>query len=120
MKRILLVEDYAEIADLLAQALDLAGYAVETTATFAAGKAALTRQSYDLVISDVILPDGAGTEIVAEAREKGAKTLLITGHPHQMDLMDMRKTPYLAKPFKTEELVAMVARIFAAESPGDV
>jgi DNA-binding response OmpR family regulator len=93
--------------------LELAGYTVETMASFAAGRAAIAAAAYDLVIADVILPDGAGTELVAEARDKGAKTLLITGHPGQMNLMDMRKQPYLAKPFKTEELLAMVARLLA-------
>src|SRR2546423_10891085 len=71
-KRILLVEDEEEIADILALVLRGEGYVVDTAATVAQARRQLRSLRYALVNSDLRLPDGDGLEIVDRAAELGA------------------------------------------------
>jgi DNA-binding response OmpR family regulator len=116
MKRVLLVEDHADIRSLLSQLLQEAGYEVVDAWTFTEAKATLEREPFDLLISDVVIPGGGqGTDLVELARARGAKYLLVTGHPAQIDALAAQKHPYIAKPFRAAEFVARINRIWDGE-----
>lgn len=82
---ILCVEDHADTCEMLAELLKLEGYEVETAMSIGAGRSALDRRSFDLVITDYALPDGTGTEMLFAARDDGALgtagLVLFTAHP---------------------------------------
>lgn len=59
--------------------------------------------SHHLVIADVRLPDGYGHEIAAKAAELGIKTLLMSGHPDELQALIIGDVVHLAKPFTMDE-----------------
>ena len=113
MKRVLVVEDHPEIRALLTQLLRDAGYAVVDAWTFVEAKAKLAEGRFDLLISDVLIPGGGlGTELAEIAVSSGVKYLLVTGHPAEMRVLDERKQPYIAKPFRAAEFFERIDRVW--------
>jgi two-component system response regulator QseB/two-component system response regulator TctD len=107
-RRILLVEDHAEILALLIEVLRDAGYDIDPAATFGEAREKLLAEKYDLLITDLSLPGGNGAELGTIAGSLGGKVLLITGHPQAMELMELQNQRYLAKPFLARDLIARV------------
>jgi|SRR5690348_16586277 DNA-binding NtrC family response regulator len=113
MKRVLVVEDHPEIRGLLVQLLHDAGYEVVDAWTFVEAKAKLAADRFDLLISDVLIPGGGlGTDLAEIARSTGVKYLLVTGHPAEMRVLDERKQPYIAKPFRAVEFFEQIDRLW--------
>ena len=111
MRRVLLVEDADLARHALHGALTTAGYEVVAVRTLAEGRAALAAAPrFDLVLANVVLPDGAGFELTRVAEKAGSKSLLMTGHPDQMLALD-GAVSYLAKPFRTRELIERVSSL---------
>ena len=73
-KRILLLEDEEEIAELFLLGLRTSGYVVDVAATVALARQRLATTRYDLMITDLRLPDGDGLQIADRAADLGAKT----------------------------------------------
>src|SRR5262249_58408425 len=67
---VLLVEDHADSAEALSEFLRLHGYHVRVAASLAEARAA-AKESFDVLISDVQLPDGTGVELMAELTRQG-------------------------------------------------
>jgi DNA-binding response OmpR family regulator len=111
--RILVVEDEAQAAALLAKGLREESYAVDVAGH---GLAALEQASvndYDLFILDVMLPGMSGIEICRRLRDAGATTpvLILTargGVDDRVEGLDAGADDYLAKPFYFPELLARV------------
>ena len=66
--RVLLVEDHADTARVLSHLLRDMGYEVATAGTVDSAKCILESQPFDLLISDIGLPDGSGLDVVRQAR----------------------------------------------------
>jgi CheY-like chemotaxis protein len=78
---ILVVDDHADSVDLLARLLRRCGHAVKTASSVAAAVAAIEEHRFDLLISDIGLPDGSGTEVMRTIRRaQGAPGIALTGH----------------------------------------
>jgi len=78
---ILVVDDHQDSLDLLARLLRRCGHAVETASTVAGALAAIAARRFDLLISDIGLPDGSGTEVMRTLRlQQGAPGISLTGH----------------------------------------
>ena len=112
-ERLLLVEDETELRQRLAQGLGDNNYSVQTAGTIADARRLWQRERFDLVISDVILPDGKGPELLVSLRqdEPGLAGLLITGHLGQaLDWEGLQGAgiPVLHKPFAAEALLNQV------------
>ena len=110
-KRILLVEDEEEIADILALVLRGEGYVVDTAATVAQARGHLRSLRYALVNSDLRLPDGDGLEIVDRAAELGARTSILSGYVLQLSPEAADRHEVLMKPMRPSEFVAAVHRL---------
>ena len=67
-KRVLVVDDEADLTRLLAFNLSEAGFAVETVATGEAAMAAITRERPSVVVLDLMLPDVSGMEVCRRLR----------------------------------------------------
>jgi DNA-binding response OmpR family regulator len=81
MARILLVEDDLDVRPLLEYVLGVeGGYEVTAVESVANAVALVAAQPFDLVITDVNLPDGNGLRIADEAKAKGVKVLVLTAH----------------------------------------
>jgi len=114
-RRVLVADDEASIRDLLAKALALAEYDVDTVAD---GRAALERlrlQNYDLLIADLRMPGIDGLSVIRDARRYNAalKVIIITGYSNEssaIDAVNLGVTGYLTKPFRVPQVLAAAAR----------
>lgn len=78
---ILLVDDHEDSRALLARLLRRCGHAVETAARVDEAVSAVARCRFDILVSDIGLPDGSGTEIMrAIKKNQGAPGIALTGH----------------------------------------
>ena len=117
--RILVIEDDAAIRAMLDRGLRLAGHEPTMAASLAAGRE-LWSEAFDLVLLDVMLPDGNGLELLAERRAAGdaTPTVLLTAR-EETQLRERAAqagaTEFLSKPFAYDELLACVSRLAATE-----
>ena len=117
MNRILLVEDDPVARMIAEDALRAAGYQVDVAERLLTAQRLLDTRLYDLVIADVVLDDGDGTDVADEAAARGLKTLVITGHADALAAARARHD-VLAKPFDPDALLAAARRhIGANDSP---
>lgn len=111
MKRILIVEDEPDIAEVLADDLRLEGHAADTVGT---GEAALERaHDYDLLVLDVMLPRIDGFEVCRKLRRSGIAVpiLLLTARSQEAEVvmgLDLGADEYVTKPFSPRELRARI------------
>ena len=113
-KHVLLIEDAADLRALLGRVLGEEGYRVSLAATLAAARPVLARGGVDLLVIDIVLPDGRGTELAEEASARGVPLLAITGHPDAMRGLDRDGRAYLAKPFRPGQFLRRVAELIGA------
>jgi DNA-binding response OmpR family regulator len=111
--RILLVEDRADVRELLAELLEEELHEVATVADFSSAVAALRDSPrWDALISDVRLPGGGdGLRLAAEAERTATPTLLFTGDPEHMILLEVNGIPHLRKPFPLTDVLAWLQRL---------
>ena len=124
-RAILLIEDEESISEPLEAALRREGFDVTTAGTAAAGLAAFRARAPDLVLLDVMLPDGDGRDVLREIR-RAAQTpvVMLTARGKELDRvlgLELGADDYVTKPFSAAELVARlraVLRRSAAPQPG--
>lgn len=80
MGRTLVCDDDADIRWLLASVLAAAGHEIVEAGTVAGGLAALDQERFDLVVSDLGLPDGTGLDICRAASGLGARVVVVTAN----------------------------------------
>jgi DNA-binding NtrC family response regulator len=113
--RILLVDDEPDSCKALSLLLQKTGYSVDF---FHSGEEALTQiklQKYNLVISDLLLPDISGIEILKQVKKDSPNTsvILITGNASAETAVEAMKAgalDYITKPFNIERLKIQVAK----------
>jgi CheY-like chemotaxis protein len=115
--RLLLVEDHAPTLETLARLLRKRGHQVVTASTVEAALA-LASPGFDLVISDIGLPDGTGVELMVElAQRHGLRGIAISGYGMDEDIARTRNAGFLAhlvKPIDIERLNRVIAQVAAA------
>src|ERR1022692_2915714 len=81
-RTVLLVEDHENTRITLAGVIEREGCKVVSAASAAAGRDKLREEEFDLVITDVRLPDGDGMELLDETKRlsAGSPVIIITGH----------------------------------------
>ncbi len=120
--RILIVEDVAEIRDILWEALSEASHSVDLAAAYPKGSEMLTDclqpggKPWDLLLTDLDLPGGSGWDLALHARALGTPVPLCLGHPTQM-AMAARGIPYLRKPFTLSGVLDQVTAATAQPMP---
>jgi CheY-like chemotaxis protein len=81
--RILLVEDHADTLVPLARLLLLHGYHVQTATTYSEALAAARQDRFDVLVSDLVLPDGCGLELLREICSRyQIRGIAVTGYAH--------------------------------------
>lgn len=113
-KRILLVEDDADLVPILSAVLRTEGYAVDIARTLADAHKCLGSPDYDLVIADLRLPDGNGLEIAERASTEGVKTAILSGYLHQLSPETADRYEVMVKPMRPVELIDAVQRLIGA------
>ena len=122
MQHILVVDDDADITQLLAQYLSRFGFTAHTARDADSMRMVLAAQPVDLVVLDVMLP---GTDGLALARELRARSripiIMITarGDPYDRVIgLEMGADDYMSKPFEPRELVARIQTVLRRITSG--
>ncbi|MBI5162005.1 MAG: response regulator [Micrococcales bacterium] len=116
-RRILVIDDEADIRELLATALALRGHIVETAADAASGVSRATQPYVSLVLRDYSLPGARGSEVLAElrARRPELPVLFMSGRSgvasHEHVSHGSGGTGWLRKPFDLDDVYREVARL---------
>jgi DNA-binding response OmpR family regulator len=110
---VLLVDDDAELAAMVAELLQREGMDVEHAETGSAGLAALRHAAPDVLLLDVMLPDANGLDLCRRLRAEGIEVpiLMLTARGDPIDRvlgLEIGADDYLGKPFEPRELVARV------------
>ena len=119
MIRILLAEDDEAMRAYLTRALEQAGYAVDAVDRGTAALPLLEARDYDLLLSDIVMPEMDGIELAQRCAEISPQTrvMFITGFA-AVTLKASREAPrakMLSKPFHLKDLVLEVERMFEDE-----
>lgn len=111
--RVLVVEDDPSLRLVLVDNLEAEGYAVTAARTVAEARRALDLAGYDLVVLDLMLPDGDGMALAREAKRAGRRerVLMLTARTLEDDIVrgfDAGADDYVVKPYRLRELLARV------------
>ena len=112
-----LIEDDEIMGESLLDRFQLEGFEVDWLRTLASGKAALTKQRYGVVVSDIRLPDGDGGELFLQFKNEMSDPppfLFITGDgtiDRAVALLKAGAADYVTKPFDLDRLVEKVREI---------
>jgi two-component system cell cycle response regulator CpdR len=120
MIRILLAEDEDALRTYLSRALENAGYTVTAVDRGTAALPLLETEHFDLLLSDIVMPEMDGIELAQRCAEisPATKVMFITGFA-AVTLKANREAPQatvLSKPFHLRDLVLEVERIFGNSS----
>lgn len=106
--RVLLVEDHEPTRTALTQLLMRRSYKVVTAGSIAEARVVAAGQSFNLVVSDIGLPDGNGYDLMAELQKNGAvKGIALTGYGMEQDVARSRQAGFVAhltKPISIQSL----------------
>jgi two-component system, sensor histidine kinase ChiS len=113
---ILLIEDEEFALEMIAKALSKKGYQVKSVLDSHEAKIAIDAQSFDLIITDIMLPHLGGFDIIEYVKDhalNGATPILVqTGIDKDILLAtDMQANAVLTKPYEMSELIAKVEEL---------
>ncbi len=119
--RILLIEDDQIVFDMLMDTLRFAGYTPTGTVDPREALALLATETFDLVITDVVMPWVDGIHVLAKTRERnpGAAILMISAFGTEQvvrDSLAKGASAFLAKPFELAALISAVRAVLAAQA----
>tara|TARA_R110002095_G_scaffold97122_2_gene85081 strand:- start:96713 stop:97414 length:702 start_codon:yes stop_codon:yes gene_type:complete len=120
MSRILVVEDQANLLRSIMRALSESGFKPEAAETLSRATS-LMSSNIDLIVLDLMLPDGSGLECLREFRAAGNKTpvLILTARDSIEDRvagLDIGADDYLVKPFALDELLARIRALLRRDA----
>jgi DNA-binding response OmpR family regulator len=118
--RVLIIEDDATVAEVVARYLEREGYDVETSADGAAGLERALADPPDLVVLDLMLPSLGGLEVCRRLREVApVPVIMLTARGEEADRiagLELGADDYVAKPFSPRELTARVKAVLRRAS----
>lgn len=125
--RILIIEDDRRLAEMVMNYLAEAGYRASVAPSGGAGIALQSRESFDALILDLMLPDMDGLDVCRRIRKDSAiPILMLTARGDTMDRvvgLEMGADDYLPKPFEPRELLARLRALLRrakSEHPAEI
>jgi two-component system catabolic regulation response regulator CreB len=120
MPKILVVEDEPAIAESIAYSLRRDGFTVAIAPTLAAAERELSQ--VDLVVLDLMLPDGSGFDLIGQIRrgQLGTAVIVLSSRDGEADRVAALETgadDYVNKPFSPREIVARVRAVLRRAAP---
>jgi DNA-binding response OmpR family regulator len=125
MSRILVIDDDHLVRFTIRTALEQAGHAVVEAEDGARGLSAFDAGPFDLVITDLLMPEKEGVETVREIRQRSSAVKILAvsggGMMKMLDYLTMAEAfgadRSLAKPFTSRQLVQIVSELLAPPTP---
>jgi len=119
---VLVVDDEARIREVVQYALEREGFRVHAAGDVSEARFLLTQRSFDLIVLDVMLPDGDGLELCRELRQKlKTPVLFLSARSDEIDRilgLELGGDDYVTKPFSPRELVARVKAVLRRSEGG--
>ncbi len=113
-RRVLLVEDHIDTMRVMARLLKNLGHDVITAGTMSEAIKRIDTEPFDLLISDIGLPDGSGLDVMRELKRRGhVPGIAISGYGHDEDLRRSQEAGFaehLVKPVNADDLAASIHR----------
>ena len=121
---ILLVDDDQEFRKAMKKMFEKAGYDVTVSADGQEALDAIAEKSFDLIISDLRMPNLNGMELMEELKRRkiNLPVIFITAYGEvesYMDLMNLGAFEYINKPVKGQEILGVVRKALESASPSD-
>lgn len=114
-QRILVVEDEESISEPLMEHLAREGFEAELASTLESAREAYGRAQPDVILLDVMLPDGDGRDFAREIRASSdVPIIMVTARGEEIDRvlgLELGADDYVVKPFSARELVARIRAI---------
>lgn len=115
ISKILIVDDEAEICDIIAKVLSIENYICDVTTSIEKARELITMNSYDVIIADLVFPKGAGMDLLRYKNEVSPETMfiLLTGYGTvkiALEALQRGAFDYISKPFKNTELLMVVKK----------
>ena len=110
---VLLVEDEAALAEIVGESLEAKGFSVTGAATCEAAATSYAQKKPDIIVLDVMLPDGSGFDLATQIRKTDLQTpiLFLTSRSRPEDVVtgfELGGNDYLKKPFSIAELIVRI------------
>ena len=122
-RKILIIEDDTELADVIARKLENAGFATVSTTDGLEGVRLVDSDELDLILLDLTLPDVDGIDVLRHLRQRTALPIvIISGRTEEAERvvgLELGADDYMAKPFGLNELLARV-RVVLRRAEGTV
>ncbi|WP_437682794.1 PAS domain S-box protein [Sorangium sp. So ce131] len=117
--RILLVEDHEDTAEMMSELLTLTGHTVRIARSVRAALDLAGAEVFDLLVSDLGLPDGSGMDLIVSLRSAGneVKAIALSGYGMEEDRRKTMRAGFLEhmiKPVSFRDLEAAIQRVMAA------
>jgi CheY-like chemotaxis protein len=113
--RVLLVEDHSDTREVLAALLGASGYAIKTAGSVEAALRLAAAERFDVVVSDLGLPDGTGYDLMRQLRDEfEIKGIALSGYGMEQDQQRSREAGFLdhvVKPVDISQLVLVIQRM---------
>ena len=121
-RTILMVEDETSITEPLAEALDREGFDTRVAGTVADAIEQATSEMPDLVLLDVMLPDGSGYDVARTLRETSkVPIIMLTARGEETDRivgLELGADDYIVKPFSAREVAARIRAVLRRTGDG--
>ncbi len=115
MPHALLVDDDADAAETMAMLIANEGFTVATAGSLRDARRQMALQEPDIVLLDLMLPDGSGMELFNDAKQlPNAELVLITGHASldtSIQALRLGAADYLVKPMSLKQLQGVLSRV---------
>ena len=113
--RILLVEDDEDLVRGISYTLEKENFDIDSANTMVSALEKIDTQGYDLILLDVMLPDGSGYDLCKKIREYSTIPIIfITACGEELDIimgLDLGGDDYIVKPFKVRELISRIRAV---------
>jgi len=116
MKKILIIDDDAELRSHLTEILTGAGYQAAEAASGREGVERAIAEDHDVVLLDLIMPKTSGSDVLVELRKVSPRSriIMLTAFAtieNAVDAMKRGASDYVSKPFKIDDLLAKIRRV---------
>jgi two-component system CheB/CheR fusion protein len=123
--RILLAEDHEDTAEMVRLMLESEGHMVETASDVSSAIRMATGRAFDLLISDLGLPDGSGLDLMRDLRNsgRGLPGIALSGYGQERDIEKSHEagfSAHLVKPIDIEQFLAAVKDVASEFVPARV
>ena len=119
--KILVIEDNADLREVIVRSLEKERYVVESAADYASARTKVFVYEYDCILLDIMLPDGNGLNLLRELADKGKRNNVIIisakdSIEDKVNGLELGADDYLAKPFHLAELHARIRSVLRRNS----